>query len=322
MEKIQKIRVVQIVRWDNDRIEFDEQGLQELAESIQKNGMAQPPTLRLFPRHLLERLKERLFSDDQEVDLDLPIYEVVAGERRTRAVRLLGWTQMPAIVRVLDDAAAKDIMLIENINRADLKPIEEARAYRRRVESSGLGEEEALSMLVEKTGKSREYIRGRMALLALAPEIQTLVQSGSLPIGHAQLIAPLPVELQRSAVRILTSSKVALSQAAFAGVVAKLRATEDQQSLFDLESFFVTELQRAEAVVLSGKKAVVSVPVSKEAPEVPYHSNFSTGEVIVNYIGILEQMGMEDAAGVVGKLYEHLLYYNWVRIPRTEVLSA
>jgi len=113
MSQIHQIPVEKIIVGNNDRKQFNQQGLAELATSIAEHGLAQPPTLRPV------------------ID---GMYEIVAGERRTRAMRdVLKWKFIPAIVRDLDDQQASAIMLIENIERKDLNPMEEAQAYSERM---------------------------------------------------------------------------------------------------------------------------------------------------------------------------------------------
>lgn len=166
---------------DNDRTAFDQVALQELAESIRDHGLAQPITVR-------------------------PVeggYEIVAGERRTRACRLLGWTVIPAIVRAMDDEQAAAIMLAENVKRVDLNPMDEGRAYQKRMDSIGW----SVVMCADKANVSEDKLRARVKLLALAPEIQVLVASGQMTTGYAEALADLDLNRQRIAMRYFSEAR-------------------------------------------------------------------------------------------------------------------
>ncbi|HUT15496.1 MAG TPA: ParB/RepB/Spo0J family partition protein, partial [Anaerolineae bacterium] len=146
------ISIDSIRRGDNDRQAFDQVALEELSESIRTHGLVQPITIRPM-------------TDGH--------YEIVAGERRWLACKLLTWHEIPAIVRDLDDEAASAIMLAENIGRKELTPIEEANAYRRRIDQFGWSETQVAGV----AGVSLDLVRRRLSLLQLVPEAQTLVGS-------------------------------------------------------------------------------------------------------------------------------------------------
>lgn len=146
---------------------FDEDKLQELALSIQEHGVVQPIIVRLDAKGN---------------------YEIVAGERRWRACQKLGMKKVPALVREISDLEISEIALIENIQREDLNPVEEAQAYKRLMEDFGLTQEQ-LSL---KVGKSRSFIANIVRLLNLHPRIQALLAQGSLSAGHARPLLALP----------------------------------------------------------------------------------------------------------------------------------
>lgn len=147
------------------RKQFDETALAELAASIKQHGIVQPVIV------------------TQEGDR----YTLVAGERRWRAARLAGLAAIPAIVRSLDAQALTEIALIENLQREDLSPIEEAHAYQALQEEFNLTQAE----IAERVGKSRSQIANTLRLLLLHPEVQALVASGELSMGHAKLLLSL-----------------------------------------------------------------------------------------------------------------------------------
>lgn len=153
------------------RKHFDEAALEELAASIRRRGVLQP----------VQVVRE---GDG---------YILIAGERRWRAARKAGLLTIPAVVRDLEPAEWTEVALIENLQREDLNPIEEAEAYRLLHEEYGLTQE----AIAERVGKSRPHIANMMRLLQLAPPVQEAVRSGRLSTGHAKALASLPPELQR-----------------------------------------------------------------------------------------------------------------------------
>lgn len=152
------------------RKHFDEEALEELAASVRRRGILQPV----------------------QVVREGEGYILIAGERRWRAARKAGLVTIPAVVRDLEPAAWTEVALIENLQREDLNPIEEAEAYRLLHEEYGLTQEE----IAERVGKSRPHIANMMRLLQLTPAVQEAVRSGKLSAGHAKVLASLPPELQ------------------------------------------------------------------------------------------------------------------------------
>lgn len=147
---------------------FDEAKLDELARSIIANGVVQPL--------LLRRQGSR--------------YELIAGERRWRAAQRAGLTMVPAVIRDIPDEKILEIALIENIQREDLNPVEEAGAYKRLIDTLGLTQE----MVADRVGRDRSYITNYLRLLRLPPDIQELLQTGRLSAGHARALLSLDSE--------------------------------------------------------------------------------------------------------------------------------
>ena len=155
---------------------FDESSLNELAKSITANGVVQPILLR--PKG------ER--------------YELIAGERRWRAAERAGLTRIPAVVRDVSDDKVLEIALIENIQREDLNPIEEASAYKKLIDTLGLTQE----TVAERVGRDRSYVTNYLRLLKLPQDIQELLQRGKISTGHARtLLALEDVGVQRRIAR-------------------------------------------------------------------------------------------------------------------------
>ena len=155
---------------------FDKEKLDELAKSIRTNGVVQPV--------LLRRKGSR--------------FELIAGERRWRAAEVAGLIKIPAVIRNVSDDKVLEIALIENIQREDLNPIEEARAYKKLIETLGLTQE----MVGERVGRDRSYVTNYLRLLKLPEDLQELLQSGRISTGHARtLLGVDQPDLQRRIAR-------------------------------------------------------------------------------------------------------------------------
>ena len=161
------------------RKEFDEVRLEELALSIKEHGIVQPIIVRKV--------------DDG--------YEIVAGERRWRAAQLVGLTKVPALVREFTEAERMEIALIENLQREDLNPLEEAEAYRTLLESFGLTQE----ALAKKLGRSRSQVANTLRLLQLPEQVQDEIRAGRLTMGHAKVLLGVedPAKLVALAERVV-----------------------------------------------------------------------------------------------------------------------
>ncbi|HEX5886956.1 MAG TPA: ParB/RepB/Spo0J family partition protein [Pyrinomonadaceae bacterium] len=158
------------------RTHFDEASLEGLAESIRSHGIVQP---------LLVRRRDGG-------------YELIAGERRWRAAKLAGLSRVPVVVKEVPDESLLEIALIENIQRENLNPIEEAQAYKKLIETVGLTQE----ALASRVGRDRSYITNYLRLLRLPEDLQQLVKEGRLSTGHARtLLALTHPDLQRRLAR-------------------------------------------------------------------------------------------------------------------------
>ena len=144
---------------------FDKNSINELAESIRSKGLVQPILVRPSPS-------------------ETGTYEIIAGERRWRAAQIAQLHEVPAVVRQLDDVEALEIAIIENVQRSDLSPIEEAAGYKRLIENHGHTQE----ALAEIVGKSRSHIANIIRLLGLPQSIQDMISEGKISSGHARAI--------------------------------------------------------------------------------------------------------------------------------------
>ena len=156
-------------RKDQPRREFDPEALQELTDSIREYGLIQPITVR---------------------PLEKGYYQIIAGERRWRAARAAGLQEIPVRILAADDRLAMEMALVENLQREDLNPMEEAAGYRRLMEEYSLTQEEVAA----RVQKSRPAVANALRLLALGSKAQTMVTEGTLSAGHARALLPLKDE--------------------------------------------------------------------------------------------------------------------------------
>ena len=177
-ELVQSLPIAKVEpREGQPRTVFDEEALSELSESIREYGLLMPVTVR---------------------KLDSGYYQLIAGERRWRAARMAGLTEIPARVIEADDRLATELALVENLQRDDLNPVEEAQGYRTLMEDYGLTQDEA----AQRVGKSRPAVANALRLLSLTPEVLQFVEQGLLSAGHARALVPVkPEELQIDAAR-------------------------------------------------------------------------------------------------------------------------
>lgn len=171
------------------RAHFDPQALEELAQSMRAGGVVQPV--------LVRRMGDR--------------YELVAGERRLRAAKLAGMDRICVIVRTLSDEQALELSLVENLQREDLNPLEQARAFDRLASEFALTQEE----IARRTGKDRATVANTMRLLRLPSEVQQLLEEGKLTAGHARALLKLEESpaLQRVLARRMVARRVSVRQA-------------------------------------------------------------------------------------------------------------
>lgn len=156
------------------RKNFDQEKMEELKESIKKHGMIQPIVVR------------KMASG----------YEIVAGERRLKAAKEIGLKKIPAIIMSINNEKSLEIALVENIQRENLNPIEQANAFKRLVDEFNLTQQE----LAEATGKSRTLVTNTIRLLKLSPEIQKNISEGKISFGHAKLLLSIEEEEVQKAI--------------------------------------------------------------------------------------------------------------------------
>ena len=220
-EKVQQISLANIVPSPlQPRREFQREALEELVDSIRQRGIIQP----LIVRPVNGR------------------FELIAGERRWRAAKEVGLAEAPAIVRQATDLEVLELSLIENLQRADLNPIEEAQAYARLAGEFGMRQED----IAQKVGKSRASVANAMRLLDLDPQVQTWVVQDLLSVGHAKVLLGLKVheEQRLLAEKILRqSSTVRTTERMVARQLGKLGGTRRRKQAETVSSTALKDLE-------------------------------------------------------------------------------
>jgi len=243
-------------RQDQPRQRFDEEALQELADSIAEYGLIQPITVRKQPNGY---------------------YQIIAGERRWRASRLAGLREVPVRIIEADDGRAMEIALVENLQREDLNPIEEAAGFRVLMEEYGLTQEEAAA----RVGKSRSAVANAMRLLGLCPEVMDLVESGTLSAGHARALVVLksPQEQYTVAQRVINLGLSVRQTETLVQRMLKSRREEEPAQKKPLEVDYVSELEQNLTRSL-GRRVRLHVGRKKGRVELEYYDNEDLEQLI------------------------------------------
>ena len=181
---------------------FDNAALAELAESIRLHGIIQPLTVR---------------------KLSSGYYQIIAGERRWRAARLAGLKEVPVVVMEADDRKAAELAMIENLQREDLNPIEEAEGYQVLMSQYNMTQEET----AQRVGKSRSAVANALRLLNLCPPVRAMVEDGRLTNGHARALLPLSPALQETAAASILKNDLSVRQTEL--LVKKLTAEKREK---------------------------------------------------------------------------------------------
>ena len=209
-------------REDQPRQQFDQAALAELMESIRQYGLIQPITVR---------------------PLDSGYYQIIAGERRWRAAREAGLTEVPVRVVEADDRRAMELALVENLQREDLNPIEEAKGYRTLMTEYGLTQEEASAAV----GKSRPAVANALRLLNLSDPVLRLVERGELSSGHARALLPLAdaaKQLEAAQAVVQRHLSVRQTEALAARLVKQAAEAEPVKTTREITVDYVKEVER------------------------------------------------------------------------------
>ena len=241
------------------RKRFDDESLQELAESISQHGIIQPLTVR---------------------KLSSGYYQIIAGERRWRAARLAGLQEVPVIVIEADDRKAAELAMIENLQREDLNPMEEAAGFQSLIESYHMTQEEA----AQRVGKSRSAVTNALRLLGLTPAVRKLVEEGKLSAGHARALVPLSPSLQESAANAIVSGGLSVRQTE--ALVKRLSAEKKEAQAKDPDEVdYLAEAQNELKARLC--RGVKIVPGRKK------------GRIELEYYGVDDLNDLLDALAVI-----------------------
>ena len=241
------------------RKRFDDESLQELADSISQHGIIQPLTVR---------------------KLSSGYYQIIAGERRWRAARLAGLQEVPVIVIEADDRKAAELAMIENLQREDLNPMEEAAGFQSLIESYHMTQEEA----AQRVGKSRSAVTNALRLLGLTPSVRKLVEESKLSAGHARALVPLSPSLQESAANAIVSGGLSVRQTE--ALVKRLSAEKKEAQVKDPDEVdYLAEAQNELKARLC--RGVKIVPGRKK------------GRIELEYYGVDDLNDLLDALAVI-----------------------
>lgn len=241
------------------RKHFDEESLQELADSITEHGIIQPLTVR------------KLASG---------YYQIIAGERRWRAARLAGLQEVPVIVMEADDRKAAELAMIENLQREDLNPMEEAAGFQSLIENYHMTQEEA----AQQVGKSRSAVTNALRLLGLTPAVRKLVEENKLSAGHARALVPLTPSLQENAANAILTGGLSVRQTE--ALVKRLSAEkkEPKKNQADAVDYLAEAQNELKAKLCRGVKIV---------------SGRKKGRIELEYYGLDDLNDLLDALALI-----------------------
>lgn len=220
-KQIQDIELIKIIPNSyQPRREFSDESIRELASTLDKEGLLQPIVVR------------------EKGDK----YEIIAGERRFRAAKQLGWDKIPAIVNNMDEAQAASLALIENLQREDLNPIDEAQAYNNLMKLNNLTQ----TALAQNIGKSQSYVANKMRLLKLSPKVQSYLASGEISPRHGRCLVGLT---QKDQGRVLDEI-----------LANNLNVSDTEKIVRDVDGYFEDKKTHEQDKAEKTKRAVNRIP--------------------------------------------------------------
>jgi ParB family chromosome partitioning protein len=247
------------------RTRMDEGSLYELAESIKSQGVMQPILVR---------------------PLGGERYEIIAGERRSRAAKLAGLDEVPVLVKAVPDEAAAVMALIENIQREDLNPLEEAQGLQRLVQEFRLTHEQA----AQAVGRSRSAASNLLRLLNLAPPVQQMLMAGDLDMGHARALLPLDSAQQILSANEIVAKKLSVREAE--KLVARNSTSGRQSPLLRVKKEKSRDIARLEESLADRLTADVEIRVQRHT------ARGEQGEIAIRFGSLEELNGLLDKLGV------------------------
>ena len=252
------------------RTRMDEGSLYELAESIKAQGIMQPILVRKV-----------------DAAAGTPPYEIIAGERRARAARLAGLDEVPVLVKDVPDEAAAAMSLIENIQREDLNPLEEAQGLKRLTDEFGLTHEQA----AQAVGRSRSTASNLLRLLNLALPVQQMLMAGDIDMGHARALLPLEGAEQILAANTIIGKKLSVREAE--KLVARSHTPSAQKkSVSAAATTRSRDLQRIEQELSDTLAAAVEIRLKKRT------ARGEQGEVAIRFGSLDELNGLLEKLGL------------------------
>lgn len=262
-------------RADQPRTVFNPDALQELANSIEKYGLIQPITVR---------------------KLDSGFYQIIAGERRWRAARLTGLKEVPVRIIEADNQKAMEMALVENLQREDLNPIEEAKGYRTLIQEYGMTQDEAS----ESLGKSRSAISNTMRLLSLAPPVMAMVEDGDISAGHARALLVIHDETEqlRTATKVYEENLSVRQTEKLAASTAEKLENPPEKKPKENEDFpdisikinYLAETER-ELTSALGRKVAIKDNKKKGKIELVYYGNEDRESLIESLLSLSANKG-------------------------------
>lgn len=225
---------------------FSSESINELAQTLREEGLLQPIIVR---------------EDGEE-------YEIIAGERRFRAAQSLGWEKIPAIVNNLSDQQTASLALIENLQREDLNPIDEATAYENLMELNSLTQ----AQLAKDIGKSQSYVANKLRLLKLDPQIQEALASGAITARHGRALLALSSDQQKQALEQILSENLNVKQTE--ELVAKLlegpAKPKEKRKVFRMSQDMRVQINTIKEAVKLAKQSGIKVKVAEQKGEDEY----------------------------------------------------
>ena len=252
-------------RQDQPRESFDEDRLQDLAASIARHGMIQPVIVR------------RLEDGD---------YQIIAGERRWRAARMAGLLEIPVRVLQADDRSVSELALVENLQREDLNPMEEARGYQKLIDDYHLTQEDAAAGV----GKSRSAVANALRLLNLSAPVAALVENGELSAGHARaLLAIEDAQLQERAAQLVLSKALSVRKTEL--LCAKMKreaaAAAEEKPVPAEDAVDYAAVVSEELSSLYGRRVLLADKKNRGKIEL-YYDNAEDREVLIDLLKALK----------------------------------
>lgn len=241
------------------RRDMHPEALEELSESIKAQGVMQPIVVRPI-----------------DSGNDTIKYEIIAGERRWRATQLAGLDKIPAVIREVADEAAIAMALIENIQREDLNPIEEAIALKRLQDEFELTQQEVAAAV----GKSRTTVTNLLRLISLSEEVKKMLEHGDLEMGHARALLPLPSHEQKDVARQVSSKGLSVRQTE--ALVRRIQQLEQSEDKFTADKAIDPDIKKLQ----DGLSEKIGVPVMVQ------HGAKGKGKLVLSYSSLDELDGI------------------------------